>query len=120
MLAGEVDPDLAEELVWTINRILVRGATILDEDARPVHVTPAMIGVACAQVAQVNAIREWLGSALAVPGQPGMLLPYNMQPIARKILKRHRWLLDHPAVGPARFPLLADWSARVRRLVART
>jgi AAA domain-containing protein len=65
MLAGEVDPDLAEELIRTLNRVLVRGATILDDSGRPVPVTPKMIGVACAQVAQVNAIRERLGPDLA-------------------------------------------------------
>lgn len=65
MLAGDVDPDLADELIWTINRVLMRGAMILDEDERPVSVTPEMIGVACAQVAQVNTIRERLGPALS-------------------------------------------------------
>jgi hypothetical protein len=65
MLAGEVDPDLADEVIWTINRVLMRGATILDDHHRSVRVTPDMIGVACAQVAQVNAIRERLGPELA-------------------------------------------------------
>lgn len=64
MRSGDVDPDLAEELIWTINRVMVRGATITDRDGRPVRVTPEMIGVACAQVSQVNAIRERLGSSL--------------------------------------------------------
>lgn len=63
LLAGDVDHDLADEIVWTINRVLVRGATFEDETG--VHVvTPDMIGVACARVAQVNAIRERLGPAL--------------------------------------------------------
>jgi AAA domain-containing protein len=65
MLVGEVDPDLAEQLIWTLNRVLVRSATILDVAGRPVPVSPKMIGVACAQVAQVNAIRERLGPDLA-------------------------------------------------------
>jgi len=64
MLAGEVDPDLADELVWTINRVFVRGAVIEDQGRR-INVTPDMIGVACAQVAQVNTIRERLGPNLA-------------------------------------------------------
>ncbi|MEZ5996407.1 MAG: AAA domain-containing protein [Hyphomonadaceae bacterium] len=64
LLAGDVDHDLADELVWTINRVLTRGATIEDESGvRPI--TPAMIGVACARVAQVNAIRERLGAGLS-------------------------------------------------------
>jgi hypothetical protein len=64
MLAGDVDPDLADELIWTIHRVLMRGAAILDDKGQPVRVTPDMIGVACAKVAQVNTIRERLGSAL--------------------------------------------------------
>jgi hypothetical protein len=31
LLSGEVDPDLAQELIWTIKRVLVRGATILND-----------------------------------------------------------------------------------------
>jgi hypothetical protein len=64
MLTGEVDPELANEIVWTIRRVLMRGATIFDEQGRPVPVTPEMVGVACAHVAQVNAIRERLGADL--------------------------------------------------------
>ena len=64
MLTGEVDPELANEIVWTIRRVLTRGATIFDEQTRPVPVTPEMVGVACAHVAQVNAIRERLGPDL--------------------------------------------------------
>jgi hypothetical protein len=61
MLTGEVDPELANEIVWTIRRVLMRGATVLDQQGQPMPVTPDMIGVACAHVAQVNAIRERLG-----------------------------------------------------------
>lgn len=64
MVTGEVDPDLVEALIWTIERVMVRGAKISGEDGKPVKVTPKMIGVACAQVSQVNAIRERLGPAL--------------------------------------------------------
>jgi hypothetical protein len=64
LLAGDVDDDLADEIVWTINRVLIRGATFEDEEGVKA-VTPAMIGVACARVAQVNAIRERLGPGLA-------------------------------------------------------
>lgn len=62
-LVGDVDIELADELVWTIRRVLARGATFEDE-AGLHEVTPAMIGVACARVAQVNAIRERLGKDL--------------------------------------------------------
>jgi hypothetical protein len=64
MLTGEVDPELANEIVWTICRVLVRGATIHDPAGQPIPVTSDMIGVACAHVAQVNAIRERLGPDL--------------------------------------------------------
>ncbi|MBL8806182.1 MAG: hypothetical protein JNN22_04980 [Rhodospirillales bacterium] len=65
MQTGEVDPELANEIVWTVRRLLMRGATILGENGESVLVTPDMIGIACAQVAQVNAIRERLGDDLA-------------------------------------------------------
>lgn len=64
LMAGEVDPELADEMVWTIGRVLTRGASFEDEQGVKA-VTPAMIGVACAHVAQVNAVRERLGPALA-------------------------------------------------------
>lgn len=63
LLAGDVDHDLADEIVWTINRVLTRGVAFQDQD-HVEAVTPGMIGVACARVSQVNAIRERLGSAL--------------------------------------------------------
>ena len=64
LMAGEVDLELTEEMVWTIRRVLTRGASFQDEHGVRV-VTPSMIGVACAHVAQVNAIRERLGSVLS-------------------------------------------------------
>jgi hypothetical protein len=64
LMAGEIDPELADEMVWTIRRVLTRGATV-EDDGAVVSVEPDMIGVACAHVAQVHAIRERLGSDLA-------------------------------------------------------
>ena len=62
-MVGDVDLELADQMVWTIGRVLTRGASFQDEYG--VHpVTPSMIGVACAHVAQVNAVRERLGPAL--------------------------------------------------------
>ena len=63
LMAGEVDLELADEMVWTIGRVLTRGASFQDEHGVQ-QVTPSMIGVACAHVAQVNAVRERLGPAL--------------------------------------------------------
>jgi len=64
LMAGEIDPELADEMVWTIRRILTRGA-IIDDNGQISPVTPKMIGVGCAHVAQVNAVRERLGPDLA-------------------------------------------------------
>lgn len=64
LMVGKVDLELADEIVWTIQRVLTRGASFQDENG--IHlVTPSMIGVACAHVAQVNAVRERLGPALS-------------------------------------------------------
>ena len=63
LMTGEVDLEMADEMVWTIERVLTRGASFQDEHG--LHsVTPSMIGVACAHVAQVNAVRERLGPML--------------------------------------------------------
>jgi hypothetical protein len=63
LMVGEVDLELADEMASTIGRILTRGASFQDEQG--IHtVTPSMIGVACAHVAQVNAVRERLGPPL--------------------------------------------------------
>lgn len=64
LLTGDVDHALADEMVWTIRRLLKRGASFCDDTGEKA-VTPARIGVACARVAQVNAIRERLGPDLA-------------------------------------------------------
>jgi hypothetical protein len=43
-------------------------------------------------------------SNMTIPGVPGMLMPYNLQPIPRQYLTRKRWMLDHPAVAPDMIP----------------
>lgn len=63
MITGEVDPELADQLVGTIRRVLDRRAVIRD-DGTLEDVHSGMIGVACAHVSQVNAIRERLGPDL--------------------------------------------------------
>jgi len=65
MMTGEVDTELADELIWTIRRVITRGAEVIGECGEFTPITPKMIGVACAHVAQVNAIRERLGVDLA-------------------------------------------------------
>lgn len=63
-VVGQVDDELVEEMVHLICRVMARGAT-LRETGEPIPVTSGMIGVACAHVSQVNAVRERLGSRFA-------------------------------------------------------
>jgi hypothetical protein len=61
-IGGDDDPELAAEIVWTVDRVLRRRPQITDRTGELVDVQPSMIGVACAQVAQVSAIRERLAA----------------------------------------------------------
>ena len=63
-ITGEADSELAEEMVTSIVRLLHRRAWMSD-DGRVRDVTAADIGVVCAHVSQVNAVRERLGPALS-------------------------------------------------------
>lgn len=63
-ITGEADGELAQELVESIKRLLLRGAWMSD-DGRISQVTAEKIGVVCAHVSQVNAVRERLGPQLA-------------------------------------------------------
>ncbi len=63
-ITGEADGELAQELVASIFRLLRRRAGMSD-DGRVRDVTPADIGVVCAHVSQVNAVRERLGPDMA-------------------------------------------------------
>ena len=63
-ITGEADGELAQELVASITRLLNRRAYSSD-DGNIAWVTPDKIGVVCAHVSQVNAVRERLGTALA-------------------------------------------------------
>lgn len=59
-ISGDDDPELAAEIVWTVARLLRRRPRITDRNEQEVDVSPAMVGVSCAQIAQVSAIRERL------------------------------------------------------------
>ena len=61
---GEMDGDLADEIVYAIRRLLRRQAWMVD-DGDVNAVTPDKIGVVCAHVSQVNAVRERLGDGLS-------------------------------------------------------
>jgi hypothetical protein len=64
MITGEVDADLADELALTIRRVLEHGVRTRHDGSRK-DVDADMIGVACAHVSQVNAMRERLGTDLS-------------------------------------------------------
>lgn len=63
-LTGERDEEIADELVASIRRLLMRRPWVRD-DGTLARVTPDMIGVVAAHVSQVNAVRERLGGDLA-------------------------------------------------------
>jgi hypothetical protein len=63
-ITGEADSELAQELVASILRLLRRRAWMSD-DGHVHDVTAADIGVVCAHVSQVNAVRERLGPGLS-------------------------------------------------------
>jgi hypothetical protein len=62
-ITGEADGELAQELVSSIGRLLRRQAWMRD-DGKVLKVTPDMIGVVCAHVSQVNAVRERLSTEM--------------------------------------------------------
>ena len=64
LVTGEYDPELAGAVVALIERLLARGTSVLDEGVTR-RLTPSAIGVACAHVSQVNAVRERLPASLA-------------------------------------------------------
>jgi len=64
LITGEVDEDLARTVVTTIDRLLRRRA-VVTEDGVEKPLIAEMIGVVCAHVSQVNAIRERLPSEAA-------------------------------------------------------
>lgn len=63
-ITGEADGELAQELVASIARLLHRRSWMSD-DGQVSEVTPDKIGVVCAHVSQVNAVRERLGPQMA-------------------------------------------------------
>jgi hypothetical protein len=63
-ITGEADSELAEELCASIRRLLTRSAWSSD-DGVVRDVRAADIGVVCAHVSQVNAVRERLGDDLS-------------------------------------------------------
>jgi AAA domain-containing protein len=64
IVTGEVDEELACAVVSLITRLLQRRTELYDGDTEQ-RITAAMIGVTCAHVSQVNAIRERLPADLS-------------------------------------------------------
>jgi histone H3/H4 len=63
-ITGEVDEELSQNIVDMIGRLIERGAS-LNIDGERRLVTPEDIGVVCAHVSQVSAVRERLTGALS-------------------------------------------------------
>lgn len=64
LITGEVDEALADTIVALISRLVERQTRVRDQDGDQV-LDPAMIGVVCAHVSQVNAVRERLPRAFS-------------------------------------------------------
>jgi hypothetical protein len=63
-ITGEVDEELSKTLVRLVERMIERRATILFDGERKL-VTADMIGVVCAHISQVSAVRERLPRTLS-------------------------------------------------------
>jgi len=63
-ITGEVDEEVAVTIVRMIERLFARRATVI-EDSLARNLDPSMIGIVCAHVSQVNAIRERLPANLS-------------------------------------------------------
>jgi hypothetical protein len=88
-ITGEVDDEIADAIVASIHRLVLRRITIIDGSA--VALTPAMIGVVCAHVSQVNAVRERL---------PGSMSDVLVETSDRfQGLERAVMLVYHPLAG---------------------
>lgn len=94
-ITGEADGELSAMIVRLAERLLERGATVRDDLSGwgERRVTPEMIGIVCAHVSQVNAVRERLPRSLA-----GVFVETanRFQGLERPIM-----LLHHPLSGRA-------------------
>lgn len=63
-ITGEVDDEVSQTIVTLIERLIQRRA-VLTIDGKGLPVDPGMIGVVCAHVSQVSAVRERLSAPLA-------------------------------------------------------
>jgi hypothetical protein len=91
-IVGEIDEEIVTAMVALIRRIIERGATVSD-DGSPCLVTAGMIGVSCAHVAQVSALRERLAPDL---GAVFVETANRFQGLERPIM-----LIYHPLSGRA-------------------
>ena len=63
-ITGEVDEEVAIAIVRMIERLFARKANVVD-DGLTRNLDPSMVGIVCAHVSQVNAIRERLPASLS-------------------------------------------------------
>ncbi len=91
-ITGEVDEEVADAVVRMVERLIARRASIVD-DGGTRNVDPSMIGIVCAHVSQVNAIRERL---------PAHLSDVLVETSDRfQGLERHLMFVHHPLSGRA-------------------
>lgn len=92
LITGEVDDELAQTIVAVIERLVDRRSAVRDDDGvRPLDAS--MVGVICAHVAQVNAVKERL---------PGRLTDVFVETADRfQGLERPITLVYHPLSGRA-------------------
>src|SRR5205823_12534211 len=64
LVTGEVDQEVAETIASAIIRLFQRGANVIDGGLRR-QLAPRDVGVTCAHITQVNAVRERLPDDLA-------------------------------------------------------
>lgn len=91
-VTGQADPEAAETIVALIERLFTRGAQIRDGDEeRPIE--PGSVGVVCAHVTQVNAVRERLPQGM---GEVLVETSDRFQGLERPVM-----LVHHPLSGRA-------------------
>jgi hypothetical protein len=100
-ITGQADPAAAATIAQTIARLLTRNASILDETSgeKAQRILPGNIGVVCANVTQVTAVRRlldpaWLRDDSANGGKLLVETADRFQGLQRKIM-----LVHHPLSG---------------------
>ena len=90
LITGRCDEELADVIVSLIKALFARGIQIRDENGAVMPLSPSMVGVVCAHVAQVSAVVQRL------PVQSGILVETadRFQGLERQIM-----IVYHPLSG---------------------